>query len=157
MCVLGPTWEKGTTGSSGWAGSRAGAHASPGPAPCERGASCPSPGLSFRQLGYMPLHRGGLHGLGLTPNSGQPQEMSLGPWDRWSVNNPTFSIYCNLSSEHAQGIQAKEPRLGMGARGEQGSLLGTKSQPLLPPTAPPTNTSFFAPTHDPNSISTEFI
>lgn len=61
----------------------------------------------------------------------------------------------NLVSEHAQGIQAKEPGFGRGAQGEQGRVLGAEVR-ILPP-SPHTNTHC-APTHrSMNPTSMKFI
>lgn len=50
----------------------------------------------------------------------------------------------NLASEHAQGVQAKEARLGRGAQGEQRRVRGTE----VPTPAPfPYTNTHFAPTH----------
>lgn len=62
-----------------------------------------------------------------------------GPWHRRSVEAATHFV-----PEHAQGVQAKEPRLGRGAQGEQRRVLGTE----VPTPAPFSHTNtHFAPTH----------
>lgn len=85
--------------------------------------------------------------------SGQPQEMSLGP--RAGGRSMTPHLVFNLVSEHIQGMQAKESRLGRGAQGEQRRIWGTEIP--TPDPFPPTLTHTSHPPTDPNSTSMEFI